>query len=85
MDGYQTPAWDVWDWLEASGIAATLLTSLGLITSPKARRQLGGFATAAAATTGLVKLLMPPRCPKCGTRQVTQVVHPGCGCPRGCI
>jgi hypothetical protein len=84
MDGYQTPAWDVWDWLEASGIAATLLTSLGVITSPKARRQLGGFATAAAATTGLVKLLTPPRCPACGTRQSPHASQFGYFCPRGC-
>lgn len=85
MDSYQTPAWDIWDWLKAAGLAATLLTSLGLVTNPKARRQLGGFATTAAATTGLVQLLTPPRCPTCGARQVTQIGQPGYACPRGCM
>ncbi len=63
MDSYKTPEWDAWDWPKAAGLAAMLLTSLGLVTNPKARRRLGGFATTAAATTGLVQLLTPPCCP----------------------
>ncbi len=85
MDNYQTPAWDIWDWVKAAGMAATLLTSLGLVTNAKARGQLGGFATTAAAATGLVHLLTPPRCPSCGERQVTQVGQLGYACPRGCM
>lgn len=84
MNINESPQWDIWDWLKAAGLAATVLTSLGIITNPKARRELGGFATIAGATTALVHMATPPKCPACGARQVSQIAG-GYACPCGCM
>ncbi len=64
----QGGAWDLVDFIRLSGLVATAATTLGLVTSPAANRELRTLATAASLVTTIVAFAQPSRCTLCDRR-----------------